>query len=87
MGCRSRQRGEAAVKEIINTSGNSKVFLASAKCFEHLFNFQLSKVEMVELDLLSLASVRRFDFRFFCLVSECECECQWVNAIRSFQLA
>jgi len=41
VGCRSRQRGEAAVKEIINTSGNSKV-------------------EMVELDLLSLASVRRF---------------------------
>ena len=40
-------------------------FLASAKYFEHLFNFQLSKVEMVELDLLSLASVRRFDFRFF----------------------
>ena len=26
VGCRSRQRGEAAVKEIINTSGNSKVF-------------------------------------------------------------
>jgi len=41
VGCRSRQRGEAAVKEIISTSGNSKV-------------------EMVELDLLSLASVRRF---------------------------
>merc|ERR1711971_1441216 len=41
VGCRSRQRGEAAVKEIVNASGNSKV-------------------EMVELDLLSLASVRRF---------------------------
>ena len=25
VGCRSRQRGEAAVKEIISTSGNSKV--------------------------------------------------------------
>ena len=42
-------------------------FLALAKYFEHLFNFQLSKVEMVELDLLSLASVRRLDFRFFVL--------------------
>ena len=43
--------------------------------------FQLSKVEMVELDLLSLASVRRLDFTFLVLsVSE------WVKAIRSFQL-
>jgi len=41
VGCRSRQRGEAAVKEIVRTSGNPKV-------------------EMEELDLLSLASVRRF---------------------------
>ena len=56
-------------------------FLASAKYFEHLFNFQLSKVEMVELDLLSLASVRRLDFTFFSLVSE------WVGESNSLQLA
>jgi len=41
VGCRSRERGEAAVKEIVASSGNNNV-------------------EMVELDLLSLASVRRF---------------------------
>ena len=40
VGCRSRERGEAAVKEIIASSGNNNI-------------------EMVELDLLSLASVRR----------------------------
>jgi len=41
VGCRSRQRGEAAVNEIVSKSCNSKV-------------------EMVELDLLSLDSVHRF---------------------------
>ena len=47
MGCRSRERGEAAVKEIVASSGNNNV-------------------EMVELDLLSLASVRRWPAPQFC---------------------
>ena len=47
MGCRSRERGEAAVKEIVASSGNDNV-------------------EMVELDLLSLASVRRWPAPQFC---------------------
>jgi len=41
LGCRSKQRGEAAVKDIIDSTENSEV-------------------EMLELDLLSLESVRRF---------------------------
>lgn len=41
LGCRSRQRGEAAVREVIGSSGNTGV-------------------EMVELDLMRLESVRRF---------------------------
>merc|ERR1711962_1382109 len=41
LGCRSKQRGEIAVKDIIDSTGNSGV-------------------EMLELDLLSLESVRRF---------------------------
>jgi len=41
LGCRNRERGEGAVKDIITSTGNSMV-------------------EMVELDLLSLESVRRF---------------------------
>jgi len=41
MGCRNRDRGERAVKDVITSTGNSMV-------------------EMVELDLLSLESVRRF---------------------------
>jgi len=41
LGCRSKQRGQIAVKDIIDSTGNSGV-------------------EMIELDLLSLESVRRF---------------------------
>jgi len=41
LGCRSRERGETAVREIVASSSNTRV-------------------EMVELDLLDLSSVRRF---------------------------